>query len=436
MLVGLHRLWRALRLNALAGIYVLLQFVFIAVVGRLFGAGSESDIFFISLTVLMYLGHVVQSVWEAWIPWYVERLKEDRLQADKLYSMLLIWIAASALVIMAIYAVVRNLVDMPNQAGLFQFLDVFIVYLIIQNWLAINKKYLSLHHYFTVYYLVDIFALVIQIAGVLWMWNTPDIQKLAWIMLLAYGSMMLWQFWIIFAKLEARFEWAWRVPADMDILWNSAKMKLGGLAYDSKEVLLAMVLTAAGPGIYSLYSYASKFTVGILEVVNSPIMNVFSTHVSHAHEEKRYADIPVLVKGALKQTIALFVLMTAAGYAAMPWIMQVFFGDKFTLAQADDMRMIFLVLSVFTGVIVLESPYAHAVGLFRYYGYGMWLNMLFGAIVVIGYGVLWVLGLQDQFWLFLGVIIFAQASNYYFYWLRYHQHLAPRIAAQAVDQVS
>lgn len=417
----------ALKYNLLALLYVILQFVFIALVGRLFGAGSESDVFFLALTVLMYLGHLVQSVWEAWIPWYVERLKQDRVAADKLYSLLLIWIALSASMIILLYTLFRWLVPLDSQEILLNFLDVFIVYLIIHNWLFINKKYLSLHGYFGTYYWVDIVALLIKISGLLWMWQTPNVQWLAWIMLMAYGSVLIWQFIVIFIPLKASFTWCLRAPDDTEILWNSAKMKLGSLAYDSKEVLLAMVLTAAGPGIFSLYAYASKFTVGILEVVNSPIMNVFSTNVSHAHEEKRFGDIPPLVKGALKHTTALFLVMTALAYLAMPIIMQVFFGDKFTPDQTEDMRMIFLLLSGFTFIIVLESPYAHSVGLFRYYGFGMWLNILFGGIMMIGYGLLWLFNLADNFMLFLGILLIAQSSNYYFYWKRYHDHLQPRL---------
>ncbi len=153
----------ALKYNLLALIYVVLQFVFIALVGRLFGAGSESDVFFLALTVLMYLGHLVQSVWEAWIPWYVERLKQDRVEADKLYSLLLIWIALSSFAIVGLYAAFRWLVPMESQGALLNFLDVFIIYLLIHNWLFINKKYLSLHGYFGTYYWVYIVALGIKI---------------------------------------------------------------------------------------------------------------------------------------------------------------------------------------------------------------------------------------------------------------------------------
>jgi hypothetical protein len=53
----------------------------------------------------------------------------------------------------------------------------------------------------------------------------------------------------------------------------------------------------------------------------------------------------------------------------------------------------------------------------------MWLNILFGAIMMTGYGVLWLLDKQDQFMLFLAVLLIAQSSNYYFYWKRYRDHL-------------
>jgi hypothetical protein len=113
----------------------------------------------------------------------------------------------------------------------------------------------------------------------------------------------------------------------------------------------------------------------------------------------------------------------------MPHIMQVFFGDKFSPDQVDEMRWIFLLLSGYTMTIVLESPFARAVSLFRYYTYGMNLNFIFGAIMLSGYGVLWLLGRSDDFLIFLGVLVLAQTSNYLLYWLKYHKHLKPRLAA-------
>ena len=219
----------------------------------------------------------------------------------------------------------------------------------------------------------------------------------------------------------------WRAPEDTTILWSSFKVKLGSLAYDGKEVLLAMVLTAAGPGVYSLFSYASKFAAVILEVVNAPIMSIFSAKLTHAHEEHRYCDIPPLVKGALSQTVILYVLATAGMYFTMQQIMLLFFGDKFTVVQVEQMRWIFLLLSGYTVTIVLESPFARAVSLFRYYTYGMNLNFIFGGIMLTGYAVLWWLGKENDYLLFLGVLVLAQLSNYLLYWRKYHAHLQPRL---------
>jgi O-antigen/teichoic acid export membrane protein len=418
----------ALKYNLLALGYVSLHFVFIALLGRLFGASTETDVYFLAITVITYMGHVVQGVWEAWTPWYVERLKKDRREADKLYSLFMSWITAASLVLILGYFVLRASWDGGSQGALLAFLDVFIGFLLIQNLIFINREYLTLHGYYAMYYAVDILASVLKILGIWWMWDAPNVHDLAWIMLAAYGAGLVWQWALILFKLKAKLSWVWRTPDDLAILANSSKMKLGSLAYDGKEVLLAMVLTAAGPGIYSLFSYASKFAAVILEVVNAPIMSMFSAKLTHAHEEHRYCDIPPLVRGALSQTVTLYVLATAAMYVVMPQVMSAFFGDKFTADQVDQMRWIFLLLSGYTVTIVLESPFARAVSLFRYYTYGMMLNFIFGGIMLVGYGVLLWLGLADNYLLFLGVLVVAQTSNYLLYWRKYHAHLKPRLA--------
>lgn len=417
----------ALKYNLLALGYVSLHFVFIALLGRLFGASAETDVYFLAITVITYLGHIVQGVWEAWTPWYVERLKQDRKEADKLYSLLMTWITAASSVLMLGYYFFHLYWGVGEQETLLSFLDVFIGFLLIQNLIFINREYLTLHGYYGMYYAVDILASVLKILGTWWMWDAPNVHDLAWIMLAAYGVGLLWQWSLILFKLKAKLSWVWRAPEDTTILWSSFKVKLGSLAYDGKEVLLAMVLTAAGPGIYSLFSYASKFAAVILEVVNAPIMSMFSAKLTHAHEEHRYCDIPPLVKEALSQTVILYVLATAAMYFTMQQIMLLFFGDKFTPEQVQDMRWIFLLLSGYTVTIVLESPFARAVSLFRYYTYGMNLNFIFGGIMLTGYGVLWLLGRENDYLLFLGVLVLAQLSNYLLYWRKYHAHLQPRL---------
>jgi Flp pilus assembly pilin Flp len=183
----------ALKYNLLALGYVSLHFVFIALLGRLFGASSESDVYFLALTIVAYLGHLVQAVWEAWTPWYVERLKQDRREADKLYSLLMVWISVASLAIIGIYALVRSVWHPEAQDGLFEFLDVFIAFLLIQNLIFINREYLTLHGYYSMYYAVDILASLLKILGVWWMWDSPNVHDLAWIMLAAYGVGLLWQ---------------------------------------------------------------------------------------------------------------------------------------------------------------------------------------------------------------------------------------------------
>jgi O-antigen/teichoic acid export membrane protein len=157
-------------------------------------------------------------------------------------------------------------------------------------------------------------------------------------------------------------------------------------------------------------------------------MSIFSAKLSHAHEEKRFTDIPALVRQALTQTSILFILGTLFVYVSMPYIMSVFFGDKFSTEQVTQMGFIFMLLSIYTFTIVLESPFARAVSLFRYYGYGMRLNFVFSAIVATGFLLLWLLNAQDAYLIFLGVLILAQLSNYWLYWKKYHQHMDERLA--------
>ena len=78
-----------LQYNILSLINVFIGFLFVVSLGRKFGAGKETDIYFLSVVVINYLGYFVQSVWEAFSPYYVELKVKNKIQADRLLSVLL-----------------------------------------------------------------------------------------------------------------------------------------------------------------------------------------------------------------------------------------------------------------------------------------------------------------------------------------------------------
>ena len=61
-----------LRYNVLMGIYLVLNSLFIIFLGKKFGIGTDTDIYFISVVVINYIGFFCQMIWESIAVYYVE----------------------------------------------------------------------------------------------------------------------------------------------------------------------------------------------------------------------------------------------------------------------------------------------------------------------------------------------------------------------------
>ena len=77
-----------LKYNVLMGIYLVLNSLFIIFLGKKFGIGTDTDIYFISVVVINYIGFFCQMIWESIAVYYVEYKKKGS-QHQKLYLILL-----------------------------------------------------------------------------------------------------------------------------------------------------------------------------------------------------------------------------------------------------------------------------------------------------------------------------------------------------------
>ncbi|MEM4134629.1 MAG: hypothetical protein QXV73_05475, partial [Candidatus Micrarchaeia archaeon] len=145
--------------NTLSMLNVLLGALFTIYLGRKYGASTETDLYFLSIVIVNYLGYFVQSVWEAMAPYYVD-LKIKNLQLrDKLYSIMLNDLVLISSIIVCGYFVITSIFDIISIEQK-QFLNVFIFYLVFQNILFLNKAVLNLEHFYASFYIVDIIVYI------------------------------------------------------------------------------------------------------------------------------------------------------------------------------------------------------------------------------------------------------------------------------------
>lgn len=397
--------------NLLSLVNVFIGFLFILYLGRKFGAGNETDIYFLSMVVIGYLGYFVQAVWEAMSPYYIELKIKDKIQSDKMYSILINNLGLVALVIIGMYFIFTSWFDLLSLEQK-AFLNVFIFYLLLQNILIFNKTILNLEHFYASYYLVDILVYFILFVTVIFFVTDNQISYLAYATLFGTFLAIVWQLYLIRKKLDIKYSIVLYDSNLFEIYKNSFKLKLGSLLYGSKDIVIASVFTSFGSGMYSLYSYANKFSGVILQVVNAPIVNIFATKANYHVANNRYDLLKNDIKIVLSQTITLFILSAGLTYYILPYLLSYLFGSKFSNEDIMTIQFIFLLMSIFSFVIVLQSPFGRLLSTFKQFNQTIMVNIIFASIMVLLYVIFKFSNLHYSF--FLYGLIFSQLIQYLF----------------------
>ena len=189
--------------NFLSLLNVILGFLTILFLGRKFGANNQTDIYFLSVVIIGYIGYFIQSLWEAIIPYYSE-VKINRKNISKIYSIFLNNIIFFSVLIILLYFLQTKNFSLVKNDELKTFLDIYIFFIIFQNILLFNKIILNLEKYFASFYLVDIFINAIILVVLIFIIDNK-ILYLSYTIVVSTFFANLIQFYLIFKKLNISY---------------------------------------------------------------------------------------------------------------------------------------------------------------------------------------------------------------------------------------
>jgi Na+-driven multidrug efflux pump len=235
-----------------------------------------------------------------------------------------------------------------------------------------------------------------------------------------------WQFYLLFYHLSIEYHFKMRHQKVKIIVKNSILLKLSGLLYGSKEPLFALIFLSLGEGFYSIFSYANKFATAIFQISSTPAINRFSTHIHHSVAQKEYQTIQRQIKTLLLQTVPLFLLSTLLFYLFIPYTMPFFFKEALTSEEIRSMQILFSYMSLLYFIIVLESPFAKTLSVFKIFNYQLFVNGIFFISICLIY-LLYKSNLSLEYHSYLSIIILAQVLNLYLYQQKSKTYLKGKI---------
>lgn len=380
----IKKIFKSFKYNALAMLNVILGFLFAVYLVKKFGIGKETDIYFLSMLVITYMGYFIQAIWEAFSPYYIELKQKNKQLSNALYSVLLNDLILLSLVIIILYFLTTMSFDVLD-AKYKNFLDIVIFNLIFQNILFLNKGIINLEHNYALFYIVDI---LINIILLIVLFFSDNFIYIAYAVLLASILANILQFYVIFIKFNINYIFS-IYQSNLylkNIYKNSVKLKIGSLMYGYKDIAIASIFTAYGTGFYSIFSYASKFSQVILQIINAPMLNIFATESTYLIVSNKLSTIESKIRVLLSKTAFLYTASSIIIYFMIPFVLDIVFNDKFNQETTDTLQGLFFVLSIINAALILASPYGRLITIFKGFNALLILNLVFFIIILIGYG--------------------------------------------------
>jgi hypothetical protein len=127
-----------------------------------------------------------------------------------------------------------------------------------------------------------------------------------------------------------------------------------------------------GDGVYSSYSYASKFLASVFAVAAAPQINVFSIHVLEAVRLRDKVFVGGITMLTAKTLARYFIFAVIIYFVATV----AFFVVDITVDESLFLSM-YAALTVLYGVICVESPYARMLPAFKAFNEIMRANFIF-----------------------------------------------------------
>ena len=405
-----------IKYNILSLLNITIGFLFTVLLGKEFGVGNDTDIFFYSLVIINYLGLFIQSIWEAFTPNYISLKVDNPKQSITLYSILLNNIVIVSSIIIVLYYIITSLPIFDINEQIRNYLNIYIFYILFQNILYYNKNVLNLERFYASYYLVDIF--IYSTASLfLIFFNVESIVFIAYLMIATTGISVIWQFYLIFRVLNFKYSLTFYENWLNEIYKNSIKYKIGTMIYGVKDIILVSFFTSLGSGFYSLYSYADKFASTVSMIVNAPIVNIFITKVNYLVAHNRYNQINNLIRSVLYQTTILFSIASLTVYLLLPSLLKLFFSEAMSENDILIINNIYLYLLLLNFIIIIESPYTKTIIAFKFFNYMIIINAVFLLIFSIAYLISNIYKMDYR--VFLLLLSVAQFSNLILYYSKY-----------------
>jgi len=369
--------------SILSLISLFLNFLLIIKINSKYGISEQTDIYFFSVTISVFLSIASQLLWEAMSKYYIQYRTKNNVKVSYLYSSLLNLNMLLSIVIIIIYFIlVENKII---SSALSHFMNIYIFYTLLQNIYIFNKYILNIKERYNLFYLFDIIVISINLVALYLISFGNDILLLAYSSILGTLGIIMYQFILIFHKYKTQYYFLFYVKSFREVYVNSFNLKLGQVFYISKDILLSLYIQNLNiAGLYTLYTYAVKLIGLAYQTIQIPIFNKYIVVLSKLLASRQYQQINKLLYDKIIQTLLLVSASLTVVYIFLPYILQILLHN-ITEAQIVTTKEIYVYISFVTLLYIIIAFTERLLSFAGYYREVLKIGMFFFFITVLSY---------------------------------------------------
>lgn len=369
--------------SILSLISLFLNFLLIIKINSKYGISEQTDIYFFSVMISVFLVILSQLLWEAMSKYYIQYQTKYNLKASYLYSSLLNLNILLSTAIIIIYFILAK--SQFISSSLSHFMNVYIFYTLLQNIYMFNKYILNLKERYNLFYIFDIIVISINLIAIYFISFDNDILLLAYSAILGTASIILYQFILIFHKYKMQYYFTFYIKSFKEVYINSFNLKLGQVFYLSKDILLSIYIQNLNiTGLYTLYTYAVKLIGLAYQTIQIPIFNKYIVELSKLLSSHQYQKANQLLYSKIIQTCLLVSASLSVVYLFLPYILQILLNN-ITETQIATTKEIYIYISLVTLLYIIIAFQERLLSFAGYYREVLKMGMFFFFITVLAY---------------------------------------------------
>ncbi len=369
-------MWK-LRLNFLNLFSVFCKIFIYLLITKYFGVTHDLDIIFSSMQFVTYGGSIVQMFYSGFQPYYGESIGKKEAESNTLYSTFLNYILIVGGVLICLIAITVNFI-IPHlftfHSSILKFYTLMSIVILLQNIDLFHRIILNLHKKFTLSYGSDTIISIITGSCLFLLYPFFGIISLAYATILSYLILLFFQFYLL-RKTNVKYSLVCSYKKSSEIIKASVVSKLSTLVYGITDFLILKSLLELGHGVYGAYAIASRIIGTIHSVTVAPFNDIFLNKMFLSiHKISNKKTIYKALISRMLKNVILFCTAIVITVALLPMTLNQIL--HFPDLKIDMIRSIFYLLIINYIVIVVYSPLAGMIYVFKKYGY-----LLIGCII-------------------------------------------------------